>query len=161
VSGSGPTPAATGRPAAEALTEVIVRTFRLNGHFLATGELIARPAGLTSARWQVLGAVLREPLSVSEAARAMGLTRQSVQRLGDALVADGMAEYVPNPRHRRAKLLRPTPRGLHAIDALRPLQHAFTDHVAAGFTAEELQQTVAVLDRLLARLEDEPWTPGG
>jgi DNA-binding MarR family transcriptional regulator len=143
----------------DALTELVIRTFRLNGLFLAVAEHMARPAGLTAARWQVLGAVLRQPLTVSDAARAMGLTRQSVQRLADALVADGMAEYVDNPRHRRAKLLRPTQAGWDAIDVIRPLQHAFTHQVTEQTSAEELRQAVAVMDRLIAKLEDDPWRP--
>lgn len=141
------------------MTDLVIRTFRLNGLFLAMGELMARPAGLTSARWQVLGAILREPLSVSAIARAMGLTRQSVQRLADALVSDGMAEYLLNPRHRRAKLLSPTERGLAAIDVIRPLQHHFADHVTAEIDAEELRRAVATMDRIIARIELEPWEP--
>jgi DNA-binding MarR family transcriptional regulator len=148
-------------PAGDALTDLVIRTFRLNGLFLAVAEHMARPAGLTAARWQVLGAVLREPLTVSDAARTMGLTRQSVQRLADALVADGMAEYVDNPRHRRAKLLRPTQAGWDAIDVIRPLQHAFTHQVTEGMDAGELRQAVAVMDRLIAQLENDPWTPEG
>lgn len=146
-------------PAGDALTDLVVRTFRLNGLFLASAEHMARPAGLTAARWQVLGAVLRAPLTVSDAARAMGLTRQSVQRLADALVEDGLAEYVENPRHRRAKLLRPTQAGWDAIDVIRPLQHAFTHRVTAEMTADELRQAVAVMDRLIAKLENDPWRP--
>ena len=146
-------------PAGDALTELVIRTFRLNGLFLAVAEEMARPAGLTAARWQVLGAVLREPLTVSDAARAMGLTRQSVQRLADALVHDGMAEYVDNPRHRRAKLLRPTRAGWDAIEVIRPLQHAFTHQVTARIEAGDLRQAVALMDRLIAKLEDDPWRP--
>jgi DNA-binding MarR family transcriptional regulator len=146
-------------PAGDALTDLVIRTFRLNGLFLAAAEHMARPAGLTAARWQVLGAVLREPLTVSDAARAMGLTRQSVQRLADALVADGMAEYVENPRHRRARLLRPTEAGWDAIGILRPLQHAFTHHVAELMDADDLCQAVAVMDRVIVRLEGNPWHP--
>ncbi len=145
-------------PAGDALTELVIRTFRLNGLFLAAAEHMARPAGLTAARWQVLGAVLREPLTVSDAARAMGLTRQSVQRLADALVADGMAEFIDNPRHRRAKLLRPTQAGWDAIDVIRPLQHAFTRQVTEEMDADELRRTVQSMDRLIAKLEGEPWT---
>jgi DNA-binding MarR family transcriptional regulator len=144
-------------PAGDALTDLVIRTFRLNGLFLAAAEHMARPAGLTAARWQVLGAVLREPLTVSDAARAMGLTRQSVQRLADALVEDGMAEYVDNPRHRRARLLRPTQAGWDAIAVIRPLQHAFTHQVTEQIGAEELRQAVAVMDRLIAKLEGDPW----
>lgn len=140
-----------GRSAAgDALTELVLRVFRLNGLFLAAAEGMAQPAGLTAARWQVLGAVLREPLTVSDAARAMGLTRQSVQRLADALVEDGMAEYVPNPAHRRAKLLRPTAAGWAAIDAIRPLQYAWTHRVTRGIDVDELRRAV----RLIAALEN-------
>ncbi|HLM67166.1 MAG TPA: MarR family transcriptional regulator [Longimicrobium sp.] len=146
-------------PAGDALTDLVIRTFRLNGLFLAVAELMARPAGLTAARWQVLGAVLREPLTVSDAARAMGLTRQSVQRLADALVADGMAEFIDNPRHRRARLLRPTQAGWDAIGVIRPLQHAFTHQVTERIDAEALRQAVAVMDRVIAKLEDDPWRP--
>lgn len=146
--------------AGDALTDLIFRTFRLNGLFLAAAEEMARPAGLTAARWQVLGAVLREPLTVSDAGRAMGLTRQSVQRLADALVADGLAELVENPRHRRAHLLRPTRAGWDAIAVIRPLQHDFTHHVTEGMDADELRAAVAVMDRLIARMEaDRPSRP--
>lgn len=143
-----------GRSAAgDALTELVLRVFRLNGLFLAAAEGMARPAGLTAARWQVLGAVLREPLPVSGIAREMGLTRQSVQRLADALVQDGMAEYAPNPAHRRSKLLRPTERGWAAIEVIRPLQYAWTHQVTEDIGADELQRAVATIDRVIARLE--------
>lgn len=52
--------------------------------------------------------MLREPLPVIGIAREIGITRQNVQRTADILVEQGLAEYGPNPAHRRAKLLRPT-----------------------------------------------------
>ena len=150
-------PAAGARPgrsaAGDALTDLVIRTFRLNGLFLAAAEEIARPSGLSPARWQVLGAVLRGPLTVSGVARAMGLTRQSVQRLADALVEDGMAEFVDNPAHRRAKLLAPTERGWDAIAIIRPRQYAWTHEVTAGISAEELRAAVATIDRVIAALD--------
>lgn len=146
-------------PAGDALTELVMRVFRLNGLFLDIAETIARPSGLTAARWQVLGAVLRKPLTVSDAARAMGLTRQSVQRLADLLVEDGMAEYLPNPAHRRARLLAPTERGWAAIAVLRPRQHACMNQVSEEISAEELERTVRLLDRVIAKMENDPWRP--
>ena len=146
-----------GRSAAgDALTELVLRVFRLNGLLLAAAEEMARPAGLTAARWQVLGAVLRQPLTVSGVARAMGLTRQSVQRLADLLVEDGMAEYAPNPAHRRARLLRPTAKGWAAIEVIRPLQYAWTHRVTGGIGADELRAAVATIDRVVAHLEGAP-----
>jgi len=146
-------------PAGDALTELVMRVFRLNGLFLDVAETIARPSGLTAARWQVLGAVLRHPLTVSDAARAMGLTRQSVQRLADALVEDGMAEYLPNPAHRRARLLAPTGRGWKAIAILRPRQHACMNQVSGEIDAEELERAVRLLDRVIGKMENDPWRP--
>lgn len=64
------------------------------------------PAGLTSARWQVLAAVEETPLSAAQIARAMNLTRQSVQHVADFLVDDGLCVYEDNPAQARAKLLR-------------------------------------------------------
>ncbi|MDF4254478.1 MarR family transcriptional regulator [Streptomyces sp. WMMB303] len=115
------TPDTAGHPRdTELLSETALAVFRLNGQFLAASEVLARPAGLTAAWWQVLGAVLREPLPVSGIARAMGITRQSVQRIADLLVERGLAAYEPNPAHRRAKLLAPTPEGRTAVAGIDP-----------------------------------------
>ena len=111
----------------ELLSRAALTVFRLNGQFLALAEELARPAGLTAARWQVLGAVLTTPLPVAGIARAMGITRQSVQRLADILVAEGLAEYLPNPSHRRAKLLQPTEAGLAAVRRIDPRHCSIAD----------------------------------
>ncbi|AIR99618.1 MarR family winged helix-turn-helix transcriptional regulator [Streptomyces glaucescens] len=125
-----------------------VGVFRLNGQFLSVAEDLAGPAGLTAARWQVLGAVLREPLPVAGIARAMGITRQSVQRIADLLVARGLAEYRPNPAHRRAKLLAPTEEGRAAIGRIAPGHAAYADRLAEAFGEAELAAAVAALERL-------------
>ncbi len=127
--------------------------FRLNGQFLAVAEELARPAGLTAAWWQVLGAVLGEPLPVSGIARAMGITRQSVQRIADLLVDKGLAEYRPNPAHRRAKLLAPTERGRAAISRIGPGHAALADRLAEAVGEAELAEAVRVLERLSKALD--------
>lgn len=134
--------------------------FRLNGQFLAVAEELARPAGLTAAWWQVLGAVLGEPLPVSGIARAMGITRQSVQRIADLLVERGLAEYRPNPAHRRAKLLAPTGEGRAAIARIDPGHAAFADRLAEAFGEAEMAEAVRVLERLSKVLDqvDPPVT---
>ena len=98
--------------------------FRLNGLLIAVGDAMAEPSGQTSARWRVLAAIDEAPLSVAQIARAWWLTRQSVQRVADVLVKDGLAAYEANPSHRRAKLLRITPGGLSALREIRLTAHA-------------------------------------
>ena len=102
------------------MASAAITTFKLNGQFLAIAEELAGPAGLTAAWWQVLGAVLGEPLTVAGIAREMGITRQSVQRIADILADRGLARYLPNPAHRRAKLLTPTDEGRAAIARISP-----------------------------------------
>ncbi|MET9367786.1 MarR family transcriptional regulator [Streptomyces griseoflavus] len=116
-------------------------------------DLLSRGAlGLSAARWQVLGAVLGEPLPVSGIARAMGITRQSVQRVADLLVDGGLAEYRPNPAHRRAKLLAPTEEGLAAVRRIDPGHAAFAERLAREYAEEYgedgLDRAVQALERL-------------
>lgn len=135
------------------LSRTALGVFRLNGQFLAISEELAKPAGLTAAWWQVLGAVLREPLPVAGIARSMGITRQSVQRIADLLVDKGLAEYAPNPAHRRAKLLRPTEEGRGAVDRIGPGHAALAARLTAELGDTAFAETVRALERLATALD--------
>jgi DNA-binding MarR family transcriptional regulator len=147
--GSGPATRRT--PAGDALTDLVLPVFELNGEFLAAAKEIAEPAGLTPAWWQVLGATLDEPLTVAEIARrvGLGLARQSVQRTADLLVEKGWATYSDNPRHRRAKLLAPTPGGRDTLLCLRDAQHAWADAVGGAVGADDLRFLNAIVRRIV------------
>ena len=139
-------------PAGDALTELVLPAFELNGEFLAAAEEMTRPVGLTPAWWQVLGTTLDEPLPVAEVARrvGLGLARQSVQRVADLLVDRGWATYRANPAHRRAKLLEPTAAGREAVTRLRRAQHAWADAVGAEIGEDELRRTLESVQRIVA-----------
>ncbi|HET6833124.1 MAG TPA: MarR family transcriptional regulator [Acidimicrobiales bacterium] len=141
------------------LSGAALAVFRLNGQFLGVAEELSRPAGLTAARWQVLGAVLARPLPVAGIARAMGITRQSVQRIADLLVEQGLAEYLPNPAHRRAKLLRPTQDGYDAVRRIDPGHAALAKRLADELGSDELGSTLHALTRLSAALDTVAPTP--
>jgi DNA-binding MarR family transcriptional regulator len=141
------------------LSGTALAVFRLNGQILGVAEELARPAGLTAARWQVLGAVLTTPLPVAGIARAMGITRQSVQRIADLLVEQGLAEYLPNPAHRRAKLLRPTQDGYDAVARIDPAHAALAKRLAEEVGSGELGSTLDALTRLSAALDAVAPTP--
>jgi DNA-binding MarR family transcriptional regulator len=135
------------------LSGAALAVFRLNGQFLGVAEDLARPAGLTAARWQVLGAVLHTPLSVAGIARAMGITRQSVQRIADLLVDKGLAEYVPNPAHRRAKLLQPTEDGRAAIGRIRPRHAVVARRLTEALDRDKLAGIIGSLTLLSTALD--------
>ncbi|WP_343238702.1 MarR family winged helix-turn-helix transcriptional regulator [Streptomyces sp. SID8374] len=137
----------------ELLSRAALTVFRLNGQFLGVAEELARPGGLTAAWWQVLGAVLPGPLPVAGIAREMGITRQSVQRIADLLVGRGLAEYVENPAHRRAKLLRVTAAGRDAVSRINPPHAEFAARLAGELGAEGFAEVVGALERLTGALE--------
>ena len=134
------------------LSDLALTTFRLNGQVLALAEDLARPVGLTAARWQVLGAVLSEPLPVSAIAREMGMARQSVQRIADILVDSGLAEYMDNPAHRRAKLLAPTDEGLAAVRRIDPAHAQAAQALVATLGIDRATEVVQALHDLSAAL---------
>nr|WP_202422768.1 MarR family transcriptional regulator [Gordonia sp. SID5947] len=134
------------------LSDSALTVFRLNGQFLALAEELARPAGLTATRWQVVGAVLQQPLTVSDIARAMGITRQSVQRTADLLAADGLVEYRDNPGHRRAKLVHATPAGVAAVRRINPDHRAAAARIASSMSPEDWQRALDALRELSSAL---------
>ena len=135
------------------LSRTALGVFRLNGQFLAVAEQLARPAGLTAAWWQVLGAVLHQPLPVAGIARAMGITRQSVQRIADLLVGSGLAEYVPNPAHRRAKLVQPTEQGRAAVRSIDPGHARLAQRLVAELGVDGLAEAAETMERLSRVME--------
>src|ERR1700683_1392607 len=106
-------------PKGAVATDLILAVFRLNGDLLRAGDELIADLNLTSARWQVLGAIgnSNEPQPVANIARDMGLTRQAVQRVANELESEGFVAYSTNPHHRRAKLVALTERGARTIRA--------------------------------------------
>ncbi|PPK62767.1 MarR family winged helix-turn-helix transcriptional regulator [Actinokineospora auranticolor] len=135
------------------LSRTALAVFRAHGRLLELSEDMARPVGLTAARWQVLGAVLRDPLPVSGVARAMGMTRQGVQRIADLLVEQGLAAYRPNPAHRRAKLLVATEAGVDAVQRVTPAHRALAADLADRLGDERFAEIAAAVERLAEALD--------
>ena len=134
------------------MSELVVHVFRLNGLLVALGDAMGEPSGQTSARWRVLAAIDTEPLSVAQIARAWWLTRQSVQRVADVLVEDGLATYEDNPNHRRAKLVRITPRGLSTLHEIRLRQRTWAESLGERIGAADLREANGTLTRVLEAL---------
>jgi DNA-binding MarR family transcriptional regulator len=139
----------------DALSDLIVEIFRINGRLLAAGDRLVADLGLTSARWQVIGAIALagHPQTVPAVARTMGLTRQAVQRLINELMADGLVEARPNPGHRRARLFSLTNAGASAFEAATARQAPWAEALAAGRSAAEIVAAEATLRALRDRLE--------
>ncbi|PNY80809.1 MarR family winged helix-turn-helix transcriptional regulator [Deinococcus koreensis] len=140
-------------PAGAAFTDLVLQVFRLNGLLTAAGDRLSAPAGQTSGRWQVMGCIDETPRTVAAVARIMGLTRQSVQRTADLLVQEHLAEYLPNPGHKRAKLLRLTPEGQRVLTRIEAAQYAWANATAAALDEQALREVGRVLAEVTRALE--------
>jgi DNA-binding MarR family transcriptional regulator len=147
-----PSSAATRTPAGDAFSALVIRVFRLSGALAAEGDALARPAGQSTARWQVLAAAEAAPMTVAQVARALGLARQSVQRVADALERSGLVVYDDNPRHRRARLVTLTAEGRTRLAAIQAAQRPWADALGAALGERDLVRANALLDRVLAAL---------
>lgn len=134
-------------------SELVGEVFRVHGLLLAAGDSLARPAGLTSARWQVLRVVAHGPATVAQVARTMGLTRQTVRETVSSLVSLGMLAHEDNPHDRRARLLVLTSRGRSALRAVARRQATWARALAARTSATDLRTAAEVLRDLGDLLE--------
>lgn len=130
-----------------AASRLALEVFRLNGALIAVGDALVAPLGLTSARWQVMGAVAEASggLPVAGIARNMGLVRQSVQRIADELANEGLLCFAPNPHHRRAKLVQLTERGAALFEEASARWLALAGALVAGLGPGEVERSVVML----------------
>ncbi|SEO93015.1 DNA-binding transcriptional regulator, MarR family [Methylobacterium sp. ap11] len=141
-------------PARRAWSGLVIDVFRLNGDLIEAGDALVRDLGLTSARWQVLGAIALSPvpLPVAHIARNMGLARQSVQRVVDDMRDDGLVRLEPNPHHRRAPLVAMTPRGEAAYAQAMARKDLWADVLTEGMSAETIEAAGTLLRTMQQRI---------
>jgi DNA-binding MarR family transcriptional regulator len=145
-------------PAGDALTGFILDLFRANGLLLTAGDRLVAPLGLTSARWQILGAIVdaERPEPVAWLARNLGANRQNVQRIINDLGEAGFVGFEPNPHHRRAQLVVLTDKGRQTFEAAMRLQAPWVNRLAEGLSVRELETTHRVMLALRRRLDGNP-----
>lgn len=137
------------------LTDIMLTVFRLNARLLECGDQIVAPLGLSSARWQVLGAVALagQALSVPQIAAAMGVTRQGAQKQVNRMVEEGLFEPRSNPRHERSPLYALTARGRRSYEAAMELHQHWVDALVDDSGRKELAAALGLLQKLYARLD--------
>lgn len=144
----------TPEPGAAAVTQLVLRVFRLNGVLLHWGDQLVAPLGLTSARWQMLGAIALAgtPLTAPQIAEAMGVTRQGAQKQLNMLLEQGLVEARPNPAHRRSPLYVLTPQGLALYRQADALWAAQAVELAALIPSAQAHAATGTLETMLHEL---------
>lgn len=148
-------------PAGEALTEAVLDLFRINSLLSTAGDRLVAGLGLTSARWQILGAMVaaERPQPVAWIARDMGANRQNVQRIINELHKDGLVAFETNPHHRRAQLVVLTEKGQQTFHAAMRLQTPWMNNLSDGLLIKDIETFCRVIAALRQKLESEPINP--
>lgn len=141
--------------ARNALTDLILNLFRVNNLLLNAGDRLLAALGLTSARWQIQGAIVYagRPQPVAWLARDLGANRQNVQRVINDLEDARIVAFEPNPHHRRAQLVVLTDKGRKIYGAALRLQAPWVENLADGLTLKNVRCAQRALLILRQRLE--------
>src|SRR5271156_179132 len=144
-------------PAGDALTNLVLDIFRLNSLILTASDRLVAGLGLTSARWQILGAIVaaERPQPVAWLARDLGANRQNVQRIINDLQKEGLVAFKTNPHHRRAQLVVLTDKGQRTFDAAMRLQAPWINKLSERLQVEDLEATHRVIAALQQKLEGD------
>lgn len=144
-------------PKAQSLTDLILTMFRANNLTLIWGDRLVAPFGLTSARWQILGAIVHadRPQPVAWLARDLGANRQNVQRIVNDLHQEGIVIFEPNPHHRRAHLVVLTQKGREVFEAAIKAYNPRVEALADSMPIEDIQTAHRVVAALRDKLEGE------
>lgn len=146
--------------AREALTGLILAVFRFNNVLLKAGDRLVGSLGLTSARWQILGAIAysERPQPVAWIARDLGANRQNVQRIINDLEAAGLIVFEPNPHHRRAQLVVLTDKGRKTFDAAMRLQGPWAERLSEHVPVKDIETAHRVVLTLRQKLDRDDET---
>ncbi len=148
---------ATGDALGNALTDLILTMFRVNNLTLTWGDRLVAPFGLTSARWQILGAIalVERPQPVAWLARDLGANRQNVQRIVNDLHHEGLIIFEPNPNHRRANLVVLTDKGRQIYDAALAAYYPRINALANGLALDDIRTAHRVMTALRTKFEGD------
>lgn len=138
----------------EAYRLLVADVYQLAGLSRQTSEAIAREEGQSTARWHVLSVLSDGPMTVSDAARRLGLARQSVQRVVNELKAAGLVIATVNPDDARAPLVRPSDSGRETLARLDAAGSRHRSRLLAetDLDAESLHQARTTVRRLIRML---------
>jgi DNA-binding MarR family transcriptional regulator len=130
---------------AELMLEVAQCFFRIRAVGQKTGLITSWGGG---AFGFMRSLALLGPLTVPQIAQMRPTSRQRMQRLADELAAEGLVEFIDNPKHRRSKLVRLTRKGDARYRELRARLLAIASTMGAGLSEGDIGRTTGIVRQL-------------
>ncbi|GAB4368062.1 MAG: MarR family transcriptional regulator [Elainellaceae cyanobacterium] len=133
------------------IIEIVATFFLLRAEGMRIG--VVSPSG--EGYWSVLRLLkVNGAQTVPQIARYRYVPRQSVQKLANEMLKDGVIELVNNPAHKRSKLLRLTPKGEAVFAELSDRIAVLAETLATQEDADQLQNAADVVKRIHAQLRE-------
>jgi len=135
-------------PSATLFRQLTRAVFAAQSSVLHYGDRANAAFGQSSARWRVMFNIAQGIGSVAEIARETDYARQSVQRLADVLVADGLATYAPDPEDRRRQIITLTAKGSTLLAEMEADFDRWSKRLVRALGKESVIKTIEDLHEL-------------
>src|SRR2546430_13110874 len=122
--------------------------FAAQSSVLRHGDRANGAFGQSSARWRVMFNIAHGNCTVSGIARETDHARQSIQRLADTLVADGLATYSPDPADRRTQIITLTAEGDTLLTEMEASFGRWSERLVQKLGKENVRETIEHLREL-------------
>jgi len=130
---------------AELLLEVAQCFFRIRAAGQKTGLITSWGGG---AFGFMRSLALLGPLTVPRIAQMRPTSRQRMQRLADELAAEGLVDFIDNPKHRRSKLVRLTPKGDARYRKLDARLISIASTMGVALSEADFRKTIEIVRQL-------------
>jgi DNA-binding MarR family transcriptional regulator len=143
--GAGPIVDRKGEAVAELMLEVAQCFFRIRAVGQRTGLITSWGGG---AFGFMRSLALLGPLTVPQIALMRPTSRQRMQRLANELAAEGLVEFIDNPKHRRSKLVRLTPKGAARYRELNIRFLSIASTMGVALSEADIRKTIEIVRHL-------------
>ncbi|RWP70756.1 MarR family transcriptional regulator [Mesorhizobium sp.] len=130
---------------AELMLEVAQCFFRIRALGQKTGLITSWGGG---AFGFMRSLALLGPLTVPRIAQMRPTSRQRMQRLADELAAEGLVEFIDNPKHRRSKLVQLTRKGDARYDELNLQLMGIASTMGVALDEADIRKTAGIVRQL-------------
>ena len=142
---TGPRVDSRAEAVAELMLEVAQCFFRIRAVGQKTGLITSWGGG---AFGFMRSLALLGPLTVPQIAQMRPTSRQRMQRLADELAAEGLVEFIDNPKHRRSKLVRLTPEGDARYRELNDRFLSIASTTGAALSEADIRKAIEIVRHL-------------
>ena len=143
----------TARPAVDGKSDAIAELMLEAAQFFFRIRAVGQKTGLITS-WGggafgfMRSLALIGPLTVPQIAQMRPTSRQRMQRLADELADEGLVEFIDNPKHRRSKLVRLTPKGQARYRGLSARFLAIASTLGVDLSEQDIRRTGEIVRRL-------------